>query len=118
MYGNDYSVSLQGVALWLAVAALVGGGIECIRQRRLRKRIAFWWSLFPAVAMATLFAILYLILPADRYGSPPGWHWLEMLSAAAVLSLAITPPWAVVVWLSGKTARRLRGKWRDDADSS
>ena len=106
MYGNDYSVSLLGVAAWLVVAALGGGGIGCVRQSPLRGRLAVCWALLPAIAITSFCTILYVVLPADRFLSPVGWHWLMMLFTAAVLSLVLTLPWAFVVWLSVKAARR------------
>lgn len=100
MYDNDYSVSLLAVAAWLLVATLVAAGIGLIRQPNLRKRLAIGWALFPAIAMTTLCAILYVVLPDERYMSPPGGHWLVMLGAAAALSIILTPVWALSVWLS------------------
>jgi formate hydrogenlyase subunit 3/multisubunit Na+/H+ antiporter MnhD subunit len=117
MYDNDYSISLLGVAGWLAVAALGGSAIAFIRTPKLRRRIAIWWSLVPAVAITALCVILYIVLPEDRYLSPDG-HWLVMLLVAAFLSLALTSLWAFIVWLSVKTVRHFRDKRCQDANGS
>lgn len=117
MYDNDYSVSLLWVAGWLAVAALGGGVIALVRQPSLRRKLTIWWSLFPALAATTVCAILYLVMPEDRYLSTGG-HWLIMLMVAVVVSLTYTPPWAFVVWISTKSVKRFRGERGRGANGS
>lgn len=108
MYDNDYSISLAAFAGWLAVAALVGGGIASIRRENIRNRLLVGWYLFPAAAMTVLCAVLYFVLPDDRYMSPVGGHWLITLYVAAVLALILTPPWAAAAWIAAKLVRRYR----------
>jgi hypothetical protein len=109
MYGNDYSVSWGAISAWLAVAALVGGGIALIRPAGVSNRLLFGWYLFPTAAVTILFAVLYVVLPDDRYMSPAGGHWLVMLLAAAALALILTPPWALAAWIAAKLVERCRG---------
>ncbi|MFZ4066724.1 MAG: hypothetical protein ACOYKF_04205, partial [Phenylobacterium sp.] len=109
MYGNDYSVSWGAISAWLAIAALVGGGIALIRQADVRNSLLFGWYLFPAAAMTILCAVLYVVLPDDRYMSPAGGHWFVMLLAAAALALILTPPWALAAWIAAKLTERFRG---------
>ena len=109
MYDNDYFISWAAVSVWLAVAALVGGGIALIRQAGVRDRLLFGWYVFPAAAVTILCAVLYVVLPDNRYMSPAGGHWLVMLLTAAALSLVLTPPWALVAWMAAKLVAHFRG---------
>jgi len=115
MYDNDYfDISMYGIAAWLGVAALVSIGISSLKDSAIRSRLLLLWTLFPAIAINVVFFALYFILPSNRYMSSPGWHWLVLLCAAAILAFIVTPPWAAAVWCSNKAAAWYRCKRKAD----
>lgn len=109
MYDNNYfDIPLEGLAFWIVVAASGSFVINLLMDAAVRNRLLRLWIFFPAIAISGLIIVLYFVLPDDSF--TPSGRGLVMLTAAILLSLIITPPWAAVVWCSNKLAVRYRRK--------